>query len=450
MKHNYEPFWNEALRQISEDLSDQEFATWFRRVRYCRSQVDHIELSVPSQFVKDQLLQRYISIIYDKLAAVAGTNIRIDFKVENSVKTDVPKSEKIIEKQKKKDVHKQLNTKYTFDNFVIGDNNSLAANAAQLIADNPGKIYNPCLIYGGIGLGKTHLIQSIGNHVHNAFGYIKLVYVTMETFTNNYINSLREKKMKDFHAYYRTADVLLLDDIHFIQGKPETQEALFHVFNSMYDRQKQIVLTCDRALSEISDIADRLRSRLKQNLIVDLQPPSYETRCAILNKKIATMSISIPQDVVDFIGSNIRTNVRDLESALATLSAYCDIVDKNITLDIAKQQLKNHVSQYRTENISMHIVQEVVSKYFNVSINDLRGKKRSQQYSLPRQVAMYIIRKVTQYSTTEIGIEFGGRDHTTVMHAYDRIEKKSVTDPTMPNTIKKLIDNVYELNANKK
>ena len=425
---------------------------WFSGMDFLRSEEDTIVVSVPSYFYRDQVKQRYLSLIEEKLYELSGRPFSVQFEIRQAKRPEQPKPKRPAAKpapapETKTRPHPELRAEYTFDNFVIGENNSFAANAAMAIARNPGTGYNPCLVYGGVGLGKTHLVQSIGNSVHQEFSDLKVVYVTAENFTNEFIKSIREKKMHQFKNKYRYADVLLIDDIHFLQKKTETQEELFHTFNALYDANKQMVFTCDRPVSELRELADRLRSRFERGLNVDLQPPSYETRYAILKKKIEAAGISIPEDAISLICSNVTTNVRDLESALTKLIAYAELVNKNITLDIAKQQLKDVFSNPKQSNISIDLIQRQVAEYFNLSTNDLKGKKRTQVITFPRQLAMYITREITEYSTTEVGLEFGGRDHTTVMHACQRIESRMRTDATLEPTIQNIIRTIKEKSA---
>jgi len=437
------------MKQLQDEISEQEFAMWFNRMSYSHSMENQIVVSVPSSFYRDQVKQRYLSKIEEKIQELSGTGLDIDFDIRRLETPAQPRqkpktSAAVLDKPKTKTPHPNLRVEYTFDNFVIGQNNSFAANAAMAIAKNPGTGYNPCLIYGGVGLGKTHLIQSIGNSVHQEFDNLKIVYVTMESFTNDFIQSIREKRTQAFKNKYRYADVLLIDDIHFLQKKPETQEELFHTFNALYDANKQMVFTCDRPVSEIRDLTDRLRSRFERGLNVDLQPPSYETRYAILKKKVDQTSIRIPEEVVELICTNVTTNVRDIESALTKLVAYAELVDKDISAEVAKQQLKDFFASPQQTNVTIDVIQRVVADYFNLSNQELKGKKRTKVIAFPRQLAMYITREMTEYSTTEVGLEFGGRDHTTVMHACQRIESRMRTDPTLEPTIQFLIRNVKE------
>jgi chromosomal replication initiator protein len=461
---DYSIFWKEAIAQIRDSIDQHEFQMWFN-MEYDSSTESEVVVCVPSSFYKDQVVQRYQSMVEGKLQELSGSVIKVRFVVRTAKKEGAPeagqegakeggqRTEKprtnaaapqVAAEKKKKDPHQLLRQDYTFESFVIGENNAFAANAAMAIAKNPGQSYNPCLIYGGVGLGKTHLMQSIGNMIHEEFDGKKIIYITAENFTNEFIQSINSKQPQAFKNKYRYVDVLLIDDIHFFEKKDGTQEELFHTFNALYDANKQMVFTCDRPVSELKNLTDRLRSRFERGLNVDLQPPNYETRCAILQKKAETMGLSIPHDVIDVIAKNVSTNVRDLEAALTRLLAYAELVKKEITLDIAKQQLKDVFSSPKQSNVTMEIIQKVVAEYFALSFTDLRGKKRTQAVSFPRQLAMYIAREITEYSTTEVGLEFGGRDHTTVMHACQKIEEKIRSDPTMESTIQSLIRQIKE------
>jgi len=418
---------------------------WFKNMLYTGSEESVIMLSVPSSFYKDQIIQRYLNRIEDTLLELSGQNIRVEFNItkradnkKENKKPEEIKNPHAVDVQKKPK-HRQLNNEYTFERFVVGDSNSFAANAAYSISRNPGKGYNPCLIYGGVGLGKTHLIQAIGNSAYQEFNNLKISYITAETFANEFIFSIQKKSGHLFKNKYRSIDILLIDDIHFLQGKEGTQEELFHTFNALYDSNKQMVFTSDRPVSELRSLSDRLRSRFERGLNVDLQPPDYETRMAILNRKIEEKRITISSDIIELICRNIKTNVRDLEKALTKLIAYSELVNKNITLETAQRQLQDFFAQPNHKNITIDNIQKVVAEYFNLSYNDLKGKKRTKAIAFPRQIAMYIAREITEYSTTEIGLEFGGRDHTTVMHACQRIEDRLKSDATLEPTIQHII-----------
>jgi chromosomal replication initiator protein len=453
---DYELFWKETLKLIKSEKGEQEFAMWFN-LEFLKATEKEVIIAVPSSFYRDQVRQRYHNYIETKLKGLTGRDISVVFEVkpreiENTTtektankKPEGAFPEPSIQKKEKKTIHTQLNKDYTFDNYVIGDNNNFASNAAQAIARNPGNAYNPFFIYGGVGLGKTHLMQAIGNFIHeNSTG--KIIYITAENFTNEFVLAIKEDRMPLFKNKYRFIDILLIDDIHFLENKWETQEELFHTFNALYDTKKQIVFTCDRPASELKKVNSRLRSRFERGLNVDLQPPNFETRCAILKKKIENTHINIPDDVISLISKNVSTNVRDLEAALTKLVAYSELVGKPLTVNVAQQQLKDVFASPRQTNISIEIIQRVIADYFSLLSSDIKGKKRSQNIVFPRQIAMYIAREITGFSTTEIGQSFG-RDHTTVMYACQRIEERKQADPTLDSTIQNLIRIIKDTNA---
>lgn len=461
---DYSIFWKETLNQFEKELSEQEFSMWFN-MGYETSSDSSIILSVPSGFYRDQVKQRYQSKIEQRLLELSGQHISIDFEIkqknhaekaeqtkatelssERNTSAKLYSSKKQAPAQVDRGVHPQLRSDYIFENFVIGENNSFAANAAIAMAKNPGTAYNPCLIYGGVGLGKTHLMQAIGNLAWKEKG-CKIIYVTAESFTNEFVEAIKNNNSKAFKDKYRTADMLLIDDIHFLQKKIETQEELFHTFNALYDANKQIIFTCDRPVSELKNLSERLRSRFERGLNVDLQPPSYETRCAILSKKIESRGVSIPPEVINLIAKNISSNVRDLESSLTKLTAYAELTKRPVTLETAQQQLRDSFGSPKQNNVTIETIQKVVAEYFSLSYTDLKGKKRTKAVSFPRQLAMYIAREITEYSTTELGMEFGGRDHTTVMHGCQKIEERLKAEPSLESTIQKLTKLIKDYNS---
>jgi chromosomal replication initiator protein len=473
-KGNYEKIWKEVIDQFREEVEEQEFALYFN-MKYEKSGDQEIVISVPNSLQRDMVRQRYQGTIEDRLKALNGKDISLVFEVNSPLSGEgISKSGSSSGSSEKKpslstvstvknppvtariqipqdsgkirEAHSQLREDYTFDTYVIGDNNNFAANAAMAISRNPGNAYNPFLIYGGVGLGKTHLMQAIGNAIHTKIGG-NIIYITAESFTNEFIQAVQENKMPAFKNKYRRTDVLLIDDIHFLQNKAGTQEELFYTFDALYNAKKQIVFTCDRPVSELKNLTDRLRSRFERGLNVDLLPPNYETRCAILKKKIETKNIAIPDEVIALVSKNVSTNIRDLEAALIKLIAYTELVDKTITVEIAQQQLKDVFASPRQSNMSIETIQRVVAEYYKLSFNDLKGKKRTQNIVLPRQISMYIAREITEYSLTEIGQTFGGRDHTTVMHACKIIEERIRSDPTMDSTIQTLIRMIKEYSA---
>lgn len=464
---DYEIFWKESLNQLKAELSEQEFAMWFN-MAYETSGELSLVVSVPSAFYRDQVKQRYQERIEHTLFELSGQHIQVEFEIKqrkhpdhkeivsshvSPASIDRPtqssshkKTEGTVQQIKDREDHGLLRRDYTFENFVIGENNSFAANAAIAIAKNPGTAYNPCLIYGGVGLGKTHLMQAIGNLAWVEKG-CKIIYITAENFTNEFVEAIKNSTTQKFKNKYRNADMLLIDDIHFLQKKNETQEELFHTFNALYDANKQIIFTCDRPVSELKNLSERLRSRFERGLNVDLQPPSYETRCAILSKKVEARKVHIPADVINLVAKNISSNVRDLEASLTKLIAYAELTKKPVTLETAQQQLRDTFGSPKQNNVTIETIQKVVAEYFSLSYTDLKGKKRTKAVSFPRQIAMYIAREITEYSTTELGMEFGGRDHTTVMHGCQKIEERLKMEPSLETTILKLEKLIKDYNS---
>jgi chromosomal replication initiator protein len=450
---DYEQYWKETMSHIRGELDEQEFSMGFN-IKYLRATEHEIVVSVPTSLQRDMIKKRYLNTMENKLNALTDKKISVIFEINtnNENKEDpppkaAPKNEEIsFPPHKKRDNYFQLREDYTFDKYVIGENNNFAANAAVAISRNPGNAYNPFLIYGGVGLGKTHLMQAIGNDIINTSDN-KIIYITAESFTNEFIQAIQENKMPAFKNKYRYTDVLLIDDIHFLQNKSGTQEELFYTFDALYNAKKQIVFTCDRPVSELKNLADRLRTRFEMGLNVDLKPPNYETRCAILKKKIEAKNISIPDEVITLVSKNVSSNIRDLEAALIKLIAYSELVGKSITIEIAQQQLKDVFAAPRQSNMSIDTILRVISEKYSLTINDLKGRKKTQTIVFPRQISMYIARQITEYSTTEIGQAIGGRDHTTVMHSCNIIEERIRSDPTMDSTIQNFIRAIKEYSA---
>jgi chromosomal replication initiator protein len=466
---DYEGFWDETQRQLRTELGEEEFSAWFSDIKYLRSGENSVVIGFPSGFHRDKVKTRYQNGIRAKLKKLADRDIALEFEVvpgdkaENAspaqktntvgdTASDDPaggsgdSSENIPAKKPTKKQHPHMRDDFTFEKYIIGENNNFAANAAIAISRNPGTAYNPFLIYGGVGLGKTHLMQAIGNYIHENSDH-KVIYVTSEDFLNEYVQAIREKEMPTFKNKFRYTDVLLIDDIQFFQEKEQIQEEFFHTFNTLINAKKQIVVTCDRPPSELKKFNDRLISRFEQNLRVDLQPPRYEVRCAILKSTAESRGAVIPDEVIDLISKNISSNIRDLIGALKTLISYTEIMGQPVTLEIAQQKLKDIFASRRQANLSIEIIQKVVADFYSLGSNDLKGKKRNQKIAYPRQLSMYICREMTDFSTTEIGEAFGGRDHTTVMHSIDKIQGLLITDPSLDSTIENLKRKIKELNA---
>ena len=459
-----EELWKTTIAQIKNSLPESDYSSWFTRLVFGGEEDGKVTLYVPSIFFKDKFEESFKGLIENTLSELGGQNYKIVIevkkdtqKLQTTKKTeDKSKTEPSFSPQDQKNKTPKtspedlmFNPSYTFESFVPGDNSNFAYSACLAIAKNPGSAYNPCLIYGGVGLGKTHLIQSIGNYIKTNTKQ-KVVYVTAENFTNEYIQSVGEKKTQQFKNKYRKVAVLLMDDIQFLQDKEGTQNELFNTFNDLYDTGRQIVFTCDRPVEELKNITDRLRTRFERGLNIDLLPPSYETRVAILRKKCQEKGVMFSDEVLDYIASNISSNVRALESCLTKLIAYSQLLNKDISLDIAKEQLKHIISSNNdTSGISIDLIIKVVSNYFNVSASEIKGKNKNQSVVLPRQIAMYLCRKLTDYSTTEIGNEFGGKEHTTVMYNVQKMEARLKSSEKEINSVIDKLETQIKLESRK-
>ena len=447
---------------------EDEFKLWFN-MNYVEDTIDTITVSVASSFLQQTMQKKgNFDIVLKKLKEITGQeDIRLNCIVVKEELSESKKSESLNdEKPSKKSVeletsssnsnsaenkkanfkkHQLLQEEYTFDTFIPGDNSNFAYNASIAVAKNPGKQYNPILLYGGSGLGKTHLMQAIGNYIYNNGGEkLKICYVSAETFTNEFTVSIKEGKTNAFKNKYRNLDVLLLDDIHFLQNKEQTQEELFYTFNALHEKKAQMVFTCDRPIKEIKNMAARLVSRLANGLCIDLQPPSYETRVAILQKKIDLMDKTLSQDIVEYIAKNIETNVRDLEAALNKVFGYADLVEKKPDLEITKHLLKDVMDSGSNESISIDVIQKVISGNYQISVADLKGKKRDKKFVIPRQIAIYVARELTEMAYTDIGNEFGGKDHSTIMSAYNKIAEQIKIDSSLESKIQLYIREIKE------
>jgi len=472
-EQNYKEIFEEAMNQLHQEYTscgqESEFILWFN-FEYVEDTISEITVSVPSSFMGKQMENKgNFKKVQNKISEISGMEISIKYIVKpktinneskpvqfsavpaesnsstnnsSSVETPKPAVQKTEESSFKK--HSQLRQDYRFETFVPGDNSMYAYNASLAASKNPGKAYNPILIYGGVGLGKTHLMQAIGNYIYNENEKMKIGYISAENFTNEFTSSIFDKKTEQFKKKYRNLDVLLLDDIHFLQGKEATQEELFHTFESIYNKQGQIVFTCDRPVTELKGITDRLRSRFSRGLNVDLQPPSYENRLAIINKKLEIQGKEIPSDVKEYLAKNCQTNVRDLEASITKLIGYRELVGKELTIPITQDLLRDTFSSPLSGTITVETVQKVVADHFNISISDIKGKKHEKKIAIPRHIAVYISRNLTEYSFPELGNEFGGRDHTTIMHSYEKVEEQIKTDTSLNSTIQQLIREIKD------
>jgi chromosomal replication initiator protein len=436
--------WNQALIEVKERIGKQNYDTWIKPIRFASRNKSEIKLEVPNKFFRDWLTEHYLTQIEGIVSSLAKDSVRVVFEVNEKLEGRLPvdrggkKEEKDRERQER---NANLIPKYTFDNFVIGASNQFAHAACVAVANQPGDHYNPLFIYGGVGLGKTHLVNAIGHHSVTQRPGLKVAYLSSESFMNELIASLRRDRMDEFKRKFRNVDILILDDVQFIAGKERTQEEFFHTFNSLYDSHKQIVITSDKFPKEIPGIEDRLRNRFEWGLIADIQPPDMETRVAILQKKAEVEGVQLPHDVAIFLASNIDSNVRELEGSLTRLGAFASLTKATITVDLTKELLRNTLKGAQRE-ITVENIQKTICDYFNIRLGDLKAKRRTQNIALPRQVAMYLCRKYTETSFPAIGDKFGGRDHSTVIHASKTIERKIKEDPHMQKTIEKLEQNL--------
>lgn len=408
--------WNRALAELEKRVSRPSFETWLKDTEPLHLHQDCLTVSVPTEFVKEWLENRYAQLIIEVLNDIAGYNLDVKF-VVGTGEPLFPSARPILAEGKST----TLNPRYTFESFVIGNSNRFAHAAALAVAEAPAKAYNPLFIYGGVGLGKTHLMNAIGHFVHKHYPSMSVVYLSTEKFTNEFINSIRDNRTLEFRTKYRNVDVLLIDDIQFLAGKEQTQEEFFHTFNALHENNKQIIISSDRQPKEIPTLEDRLRSRFEWGLITDIQPPDLETRAAILRKKAAADNVDIPNEAIMLIANKITTNIRELEGALIKIKAYSRMTDNSITEDLIEHALKDILPDSTHSPITLEKIQKVVAGYFNLRVEELKAKKRTKAVSHPRQIAMYLCRELTDLSLPKIGEEFGGRDHTTVMHAQDKI-----------------------------
>lgn len=432
--------WSETLVEIKERIDKQNYETWIKPVRFVSKNKNEIVLAVPNKFFRDWLTENYLSQIESVVSSLAKHEVNVVFEV-NQTNAARPAPEKISHKEDKERErgarNNNLVSKYTFENFVIGTSNQFAHAACMAVANQPGEHYNPLFIYGGVGLGKTHLVNAIGHRAAAQRPGLKIVYLSSESFMNELINSLRRDKMDEFKKKFRNVDILILDDVQFIAGKERTQEEFFHTFNSLYESHKQIVITSDKFPKEIPGIEDRLRNRFEWGLIADIQPPDMETRVAILQKKAEFEGVPLPHEVAIFLASNISSNVRELEGCLTRLGAFSSLTKAAITVDFAKDVLRKTLKGPE-QGLSIESIQKTICDYFNIKIGDLKAKRRTQNIALPRQVAMYLCRKHTETSFPAIGDKFGGRDHSTVIHASKTIERKIKEDPNMQSTVERI------------
>jgi len=433
--------WENAQDDIKEKVGQASYETWFAAVQAKERDPGTLVIEAPDDFFKNWIIEHYERFISDAVNNVAPSKVAIEFAVNSQMlKEEVQTRLKKFENnfQEPKQNQSNLNSRFTFENFVIGPSNRFSCAASLAVAESPAKAYNPLFIYGHVGLGKTHLIQAITHKIRQINPHLKHCYMSSEKFTNELIDAIRHRSTPAFRKKYREIDVLLIDDIHFIAGKESTQEEFFHTFNYLHDNHKQIIITSDRPPKEIAKLEERLSSRFAWGLITDIQPPDFETRVAILRKKVESESVKVPDDIIYFIAEQIKTNIRELEGALIRVSAYSLLEERPMSLEMTKLILKDMV-QESIQIISVEMIQKTVAKEFLIPLSELRAKKRNKNIVLARQVAMYLTKKLTNMSLPEIGHAFGGKDHTTVLHSCKKIDKEMEANMGFKNKVFTLI-----------
>lgn len=452
---NLEYYWTRVQATIKKKIGEPAFEAWFKPLKARNGDNETIVLEVPDEIYKNWLIEKYYSLIEESFNAILNTPATIEIVVNAAVleNKDAAKQEKttpdrraLFQARMQEELFSNalpspaassssLNAKYSFDSFVIGPSNRFAHAAAMAVAESPAKAYNPLFIYGGVGLGKTHLMQAIGHCVFQKSPHLKVYYMPSERFTNELIEAIQKRTMQRFRQRYRNVDILMIDDIQFIANKEATQEEFFHTFNTLFDAHKQIVISSDRPPKDIAALEKRLVSRFEWGLVTDIQPPNLETRMAILKNKVEAEKVKVPDDVLYFIASNVQSNIRELEGALIRVVAYANLENKTINLPFAKDVLKDLIRE-SNKNVNIEYIQKVVAEHFRLKLHDLKTRRRSKNVVYPRQIAMFLAREMTSFSLPELGDYFGGKDHTTILHACNKIRAEAQQDPE----VKKLLD----------
>ena len=445
---NVDILWAKFLSLAKDELTSLAFDTWFADTQLYKLVNDKAYIIVPMPIHKKHLIDNYSQLIRDNLTEITGSQYEIVLLLKEEIEKEFPPERVVVQsKQNDNGVNSNLNSKYNFDNFIVGNSNKFAQAAALSVAENPGSMYNPLFIYGNSGLGKTHLMHAIGNYIVSNTNK-RVLYVTSDQFIQDFIginkkdnNGTNFNYVDFFKNKYRNVDVLIIDDIQFLGGATQTQQEFFHTFNTLYNDSKQIIISSDRSPDDLKLLEDRLRTRFCWGLTVNIFPPDFSLRTEILRKKIVggNFEKEIPEDVIEYIASNIGTDVRQLEGSITRLIAYSTIMGGvEITLDLAIEALKDFISKGMGEKNDIHRIQKIVAEYFQISVEDIRSKKRSSNISFPRQIAMYLCRNMTSESFPKIGTEFGGKDHSTVMHSVEKIENEIKVNKDLSNIIEKL------------
>jgi chromosomal replication initiator protein len=427
--------WEQVLSKVEERVSPQSFATWFKPTQFIRREGTALYVRVPNAFFQDWL-NEHIDVVLAASRDAGVGEINVVYMIGRPVELEPLQGNLDFDS-----IDNALNPKYTFDTFVVGSSNQFAHAASLAVAERPSKAYNPLFLYGGVGLGKTHLMHAIGHEIKRRNRTLRVTYISSEKFTNELINAIRHDKLLSFRERYRNNDVLLIDDIQFIAAKERTQEEFFHTFNALYDSHKQLIISADCPPREIPTLEERLHSRFEWGLIADIQPPDLETKIAIINKKAERHNISLPDNVALFIASKIRSNIRELEGALVRLVAFASLRESEITLPLAQETLRE-ILQTDEKAITAEMIQKTIADYFGMRVQDLKSKNNSKAVAGPRQIAMYLCKKVTGLSLPHIGREFGNKHHTTVLHSITKIERSRQQDKELNKLIQTFIDSL--------
>lgn len=444
--------WVKFKEKFKESVNEKVFDIWIKPIIPLEVTDQYYKIGVKNNFFKNMLEENYASVIEGILSGIMGKNITLVIETLEDPAPEVSLKETLQENSHAKtqqtelfddkqtetaesDTESNLNPKYVFETFVIGNSNRFAHAAAQAVANNPANAYNPLFLYGGVGLGKTHLMHAIGNRIKQNDPRMKILYISSEKFTNEIVNSIYNKTTEAFRKKYRNIDCLIIDDIQFLKGKEQTQVEFFHTFNTLYEANKQIIISSDRLPKEIETLEERLRTRFESGLTADIQPPDLETRMAILRKKAATDGIELPNEVITLLATNITTNIREIEGAYTKVVAFASLMDMPITIETAKKALDDMGNVVQTKQITFESITKTVAEYYHIKLDELFTKKRTQNIAFPRQIAMYLCRELADLSYPRIGELFGGRDHTTVIHAYEKINKNSQTNTSLQNDL---------------
>ena len=441
-RNNLSEIWQNVLLLLEKELSRPSFDTWLKSTYLHSFDSYNLNVVVPNEFAKDWLETRYYALIKDKVCNIIGKDVSLQFLIagQENINSRLKNDKRINYNNMDDYVSNTLNPKYVFETFVVGNSNRFAHAASLAVAEAIAKAYNPLFIYGGVGLGKTHLMHAIGHYVQEHHPHMRVMYVSSEKFTNELINAIRDDKTIEFRNKYRNIDALLIDDIQFLAGKERTQEEFFHTFNALYEANKQIIISSDRPPKDIPTLEDRLRSRFEWGLITDIQPPDLETRIAILRKKSEMENLNIPNEVMIYIANKIQSNIRELEGALIRVIAYSSLSKRDINMDLCIEALKDILPDNRPKIITTEIIQTKVAQHFGLRLDEFKSKRKTRNVAFPRQVAMYLCRELTDSSLPKIGEEFGGRDHTTVIHAHEKIATQIKRDPQFELVIKNIIE----------